>query len=99
MPSFQCYHELTYLNLVDVEQRLELDDELPLVVRNLLPVELLQRVDTSSGDQAVERILLLELAAVRGLVAAHLDLDGYRRLALLADRDLLVVSLDGSPRS
>ncbi len=26
---------------------------------------------------------------------AHLDLDGYRGLALLADRDLLVIALDG----
>jgi hypothetical protein len=28
-------------------------------------------------------------------VAAHLDLDGYAGLALFADRDLLVVALDG----
>ena len=35
------------------------------------------------------------MAAVRGLVAAHFDLDGDGRLALLADGDLLVVALDG----
>ena len=34
--------------LVDVEERLQLDDKLPFVVRDLLSVELLERVDTLS---------------------------------------------------
>lgn len=80
--------------LVNIEQRLELDDQLPLVVRHVLPVELLEGVDALSRYQAVERILLFELATVHGLVTAHLDLDGNRRLALLADRNLFVVSLN-----
>lgn len=80
--------------LVNIEQRLELDDQLPLVVRHVLPVELLEGVDALSRYQAVERILLFELATVHGLVTAHLDLDGNGRLALLADRNLFVVSLN-----
>lgn len=80
--------------LVNIEQRLELDDQLPLVVRHVLPVELLEGVDALSRYQAVEGILLFELATVHGLVTAHLDLDGNRRLALLADRNLFVVSLN-----
>lgn len=62
--------------LADVEERLQLDDELPLVVGDLLAVEFLQAVDALAGDLAVKGVLLLEMAAVGGLVAAHFDLDG-----------------------
>lgn len=81
--------------LVDVKQRLQLDNELPLLVRDILAVKLLEAVDAGTADETVQRILLFELATVRGLVAAHFDLDGHGRLALFADRDLLVFSLDG----
>ncbi len=81
--------------LENVKQGLQLDDELPLVVGDILAVELLEAVDGGARDEAVEHVLLLELAAVGGLVAAHLYLDGHGGLALLADGDLLVVALDG----
>lgn len=81
--------------LGDVEQRLELDNELPLVVGDVLAVELLEAVDGCPRDGAVQRVRLLELPPVRRLVPAHLDLDRNRGLALLADWDLLVLSLDG----
>lgn len=67
---FQLYY------LVYIENGLQLDDQLPLVGRHVLPVEVLQAVDAGAGDGAVERVLLLEVAAVLRLVAAHLDLDG-----------------------
>ncbi|EPE03432.1 hypothetical protein F503_07735 [Ophiostoma piceae UAMH 11346] len=47
-----------------------------------------------SSFHSSSRIALLELPAVRRLVAAHLDLDGHRRLAALADLDLLVLALN-----
>lgn len=84
------------VHLMDVEERLELDDELPLVVGNLLAIELLERVDGGTGDERVQSVSLFKLAAVRGLRATHLDLDGHGRLALLADGNLLVVTFDGS---
>ena len=81
--------------LVDVKHGLELDDECPLVVGDILAVELLETVDASTRDLAVKHVILLELAAVSGLVrAAHLDLDGHRWLALLAHLNLLVVALN-----
>lgn len=79
---------------MDVEEGLELDDELPLIVADVFAVELLEGVDGGTRDETVQRIRLLELAAVRRLVAAHLDLDSDRGLAPLADGDLLVVTLD-----
>ena len=81
------------LPLVDIEQRLELDDQLPVVVGHVLAVELLKCVDTLTRDETVKGVGFLEVAAVRRLVV-HLDLDGYRGLALLADGDLLVIALD-----
>ena len=84
----------TLLASLNVKEGLELDDELPLVVGDLLAVELLETVDALAGDLAVERVLLFEMAAVGGLVAAHFDLDGDRRLTLFAYWNLLVISLN-----
>lgn len=82
--------------LLNIEQPLQLlGDQSPLVTLNLVAVELLQTVDTGTADLAVQRVLLLELPTVHGLIGAF-DLDGDGRLALLADGDLLVVALDGS---
>lgn len=80
--------------LVDVEQRLQLLDQRPLVHADVGAVELLQHVNALARNQTVQHILLLELATVRGLVG-RLDLDGHRRLAALAEWYLLVVALDG----
>lgn len=79
---------------LDVEEGLELDDELPLVVGDVLAVVLLQAVDTGTGDLAIQGVLLLEVTAVGGLVTAHFNLDGDGGLTLFADGDLLVVSLN-----
>lgn len=78
----------------DVEQALQLLHERPLLVADLGAVELLERVDALPRDHRVQRVLLLEVPAVHGLVGPF-DLDGHRRLAALADGDLLVVALDG----
>lgn len=40
-------------NSVDVEKRLELDDKLPLVVADILAVELLEGVDAGAGNETV----------------------------------------------
>lgn len=82
-------------SLDHVEDGLQLDQQLPLLVGDVAAVELLQGVDTGTRDLADEGVRLLEMTAVRWLVAAHLDLDGHRRLALFADLDLLVLALDG----
>jgi hypothetical protein len=79
----------------NVEHGLQLDDELPLVVADVLSVEVLEAVDAGTRNLAEELVRLLELAAVCWLVAACLDLDGYRWLTLLAHLDLLVLSFDG----
>jgi hypothetical protein len=87
----------TQKRLGNVKHGLQLDDQLPLVVADVIAVEILEAVDAGTRDLAEELIRLLELAAVRWLVAARFDLDGYRRLALLAYLDLLVLSLDRRP--
>src|SRR3981081_1608963 len=69
----------------DIKERLQLLDQQPLVITNVGPVELLQRVDARAADQRVERVLLLEVATVGRLMGAHLDLDGHGWLAFLAD--------------
>lgn len=82
-----------YHTLVDIVQRLQLLDQRPLVHADVGPVEFLQHINALPRDQTVQHILLLELAAVHGLVGAF-DLDGHRRLTLFAQRDLLVVTLN-----
>lgn len=84
--------------LLYIEHGLQVNDELPLVGRHLFAVVILEAVDASTRDGAVESVLLLEVAAVGRLAAAHLDFDGDRRLALLAYGDLLVLTLDRRPR-
>lgn len=80
--------------LVDVKQRLQLDNEMPLVVRHVSAVVLLQRVNTSARNETVQRVGLLKLAAVGRLAAAHFNLDGNRGLSLFADGDLLVFAFN-----
>lgn len=81
-------------NSWDIEQALQLLDERPLLVADVGPVKLLERVDALPGDERVERVLFLPVAAVDGLVGAF-DLDGDRGLAALHHGDLFVVALDG----
>lgn len=80
----------------NVEDGLELLDQSPLLHSDLSPVELLQGVDTGTRDVRVQLVSLLQLTTVHGLVGA-LNLDGNGGLALLADCDGLVVTLDGCP--
>lgn len=91
-PDFLEY-QLKTLNLNNVEELLELHDKLPLVLRDVVSEKLFQRVDALPADGGVERVRLLEVAAIHGLVGAF-DLDGDRGLALFAHLDLLVVALD-----
>lgn len=87
-------HFYFFTPLHDIKNRLQLDNQLPLVVGHLIPIELLERVDAGARNVRVEHVLLLEVATVGGLVRARLDLDGHRRLTLFADWHLLVVALD-----
>ena len=84
---------LEILRSRNIEERLEPLDHGPFFVRDFGAVELLQSIDTGTGDLRVEKILLFELATIHGLVGT-LDLDGNRGLTLLADRDGLVVTLN-----
>lgn len=81
----------------NLKHRLELLDQAPLFHRHLGPVKLLKSIDAGARDSRVKLVLLFDLAAVHGLIGT-LDLDGYRGLASLADRDGLVVSLDGGSK-
>jgi hypothetical protein len=80
--------------LGNVKHGLQLDDKLPLVVADVLAVEVLEAVDAGTRDLAEELVGLLELAAICGLVAPRLNLDGYRRLTLLAYLDLFMLSFN-----
>jgi hypothetical protein len=80
----------------NVEDGLELLDQTPLLHRDFGAVEFLEGVDTGTGDVRVQKVLLLEVTAVDGLVRS-LDLNGDRGLALLADLDGFVVALNRCP--
>jgi hypothetical protein len=81
--------------LRNIQQLLQLDNQLPLILANIAPKELLERVDALAAHKRVQRVVLLEMATVHGLIGSF-DLNSDRGLALLADGDLLVVALDGS---
>ena len=59
----------------DIKQLLQLHQQLPLILADIAPEELFQRVDTLAADGRVQRVVFLEVAAVHGLVGAF-DLDG-----------------------
>lgn len=79
----------------DVKDGLELLDKNPFILGDLVPVELLQRVDTLTGDFRHELILLFKVTAVHRLVVAF-NLDGDGGLALLTHGNSLVIALNGS---
>ena len=67
-------HGWLYSSSVDVEHWLQLHEQMPLVSRHLVSVELLQGVDTLSRDEGVEHVFVFELTTVHGLVGSF-DLD------------------------
>lgn len=77
----------------NVKHGLELLDKSPFLHRYVGTVELLEGVDTGAGNVRVEGVLLFQLTAVHRLVGSF-DLDGDGRLALLANLDRLVVTLN-----
>jgi hypothetical protein len=89
---FIPYPTIHIINL-NIKHLLELDNQLPLLLRDVVAEELLEGIDTLAGNGRVQRVVFLEVAPVHGLVVAF-DFDGNRRLAALADLDLLVVALD-----
>lgn len=90
-PQQQQHHKARSRN---VEQSLQFLDQQPFFVADVTAVEFLESVNTLSRDERVERIFLLQVPAVHGLVGPF-DFDGNGRLASFADGDLLVIALDG----
>jgi hypothetical protein len=84
----------TARHLHDIEKLLELHNQLPLILTDIAPEELLECVDTLSRDGRVKNIVFFQVATVHGLVVAF-DLDGDGGLAAFADLHGLVVALDG----
>jgi hypothetical protein len=84
----------TACHLHDIEKLLELHNQLPLILTDIAPEELFERVDTLPRNGRVEDIVFFQMATVHGLVVAF-DLDGDGRLAAFADLHGLVVALDG----
>lgn len=85
--------------LLYIKHGLQVDDELPLIGRHFLAIVILEAVDAGARDGAVEGVLCFEVATVCRLATTHLNLDGDRRLPLLAHGDLLVLALNGRPKS
>lgn len=81
-------------HLRNIKQLLHLDQQLPLLLTNIAAKELLERINTLSTNRTIQRVVLLQVATVHGLIGPF-DLDRDGRLALFADLDLLVVALDG----
>jgi hypothetical protein len=98
MPSYGRLINLAlakYALTLDVKERLQLYDEMPVVVSHILAIELLECIDTLARDLAVKGVRLFKVSSIGGLRVTHLDLDGYRRLSLLTDRNSLMVALNG----
>jgi uncharacterized membrane protein len=69
-------HSRTLTFLVNIEQGLQLDNQLPLLIRHVLAIEFLETVDAGTRDQAVQSIRFLKMSTVDRLVSAHFNLDG-----------------------
>ena len=76
-----------------IKRALQLLNQRPLLITNIRPVKLLQRIDTLPRDQRVQRVLFFPMSAVDRLVGSF-DLDRDGGLAALDHGDLFVVTLD-----
>jgi hypothetical protein len=85
-------------NLNDIKHRLQILNQPPLIHTNIIPKELLERINTLPAECRVKRIALFQVPTVHGLVGAF-NFDGDGGLALFADCDLFVVALDGRTNS
>lgn len=77
-----------------VEQRLELLDEVPFILGDIVPIEFFQRIDRLSRYQRIEDVLFFDLSTIKGLVWSF-DLDSHGWLSLLANGYRFVLALDG----
>ena len=68
-----------------------------LVLIHLISIKLYELVDTGARYLAIERVVLLELASIDRLIGS-LQLNRNAWLALLAERNLHVVRLNGSSK-
>lgn len=80
--------------LLHIKHILQLHNQLPLILTDIAPEVLLERIDTLSANSRVQDIVFFQVATVHGLVGAF-DLDGDGGLASLADLHGFVVALDG----
>lgn len=78
----------------NIEYRLELFDEEPLIGGDLRSVEFFQGINTLPRDQGVNLILLLDMSAVQWLIGAF-DLDRRGWLTFLEDSYIFVIALEG----
>ena len=81
----------------NVKQGLKFLDQHPLVIRDIVAIELLERINALATDERVEGIFFFEMSTIGRLVRAHFNLDSHRWLPLLADLDLLMIAFDRSP--
>jgi hypothetical protein len=82
-------------SLLDIKKLLQLYNQLPLILANIAPKELLECIDTLSANSRVKNIVFFQMATIHGLVVAF-DLDGNGGLTPLTDLHGLVVTLDRS---
>jgi hypothetical protein len=71
-----------------------LSNKIPLILGNLIPIKLLERINRSSTDMRIQHHFIFKLATIGRLIGT-LNLDSYGGLSLFAQRDLLVLALDG----
>jgi hypothetical protein len=99
LPLFLTYspthpQHQSHTTLHNIKLLLQTNNQLPLILTDIIPEELLQRIDTLPANRRVQDILLFEMAAVHWLITAF-DLDGHGRLALFTNGNLFVVAFDG----
>ena len=82
-------------SLLDIEKLLQLYNQLPLVLANVAPEELLECIDTLPANSRIQNIVFFQVATVHGLIVT-LDLDGDGGLTPLAYLHGFVVTLNGS---
>lgn len=96
-PIFSHDHLPPQTHSRNIKKYLQLLNQQPLLLADIVAIIFLQRIYTLPADQGVQNVFLVQLAAVERLVGAF-DLNGYGGLSFFADGDLFVVALDGGAR-
>ena len=74
-----------------IKKRLQLFNKHPLIITDIRTIKFLQRVNALSRYERIQRVFLLQVAAIKWLIRS-LDFDGHGRRTLLGIWDGFVLA-------